>query len=109
MKTRETAKKGLYVGIGTGLVLFVLAGLLPGSLIGGVIGLKVITAVTGSPLGGEVLSRIVLAVSMLAGIMASAVTFIMGPGLIGWTIGYLIDSAREAAETKEEAHQAAHK
>lgn len=109
MKTRETAKKGLYVGIGTGLVLFVLAGLLPGSLIGGVIGLKIITAVTGAPLGGAVLSRIVLAVSMLAGIMASAVAFIMGPGLAGWTIGYLIDSAKEAAETKEEAIARAHK
>ena len=33
MKTNETAKKGLYVGVGVGLVLFVLAGLLPGSLL----------------------------------------------------------------------------
>jgi len=103
MKTRETAKKGLYVGAGVGLVLFVLGGLLMGSLIGGVIGLKVITAITGAPLGGAILSRIMLAVSMLAGIMASAAACIMGPGLIGWSIGYLIDSAKVEVATEQEA------
>ncbi len=104
MKTRETAKKGLYVGAGAGLVLFILGGLLMGSLIGGVIGLKVITAITGAPLGGAILSRIVLAVSMLAGIMASAAACIMGPGLIGWSIGYLIDSAAKVeVATEQEA------
>ncbi len=103
MKTRETAKKGLYVGTGAGLVLFILAGLLPGSLIGGVIGLKVIMAITGAPLGGAILSRIVLAVSMLTGIMASAAVCIMGPGLIGWSIGYLIDSAKIEVATEQEA------
>ena len=103
MKTREIAKKGLYVGAGAGLVLFVLAGLLPGSLIGGVIGLKVIMAVTGAPLGGALLSRILLAVSMLAGIMVSALVCIMGPGLIGWSIGYLIDSVKVEVATEQEA------
>ncbi|MEW6713512.1 MAG: hypothetical protein AB1306_00270 [Nitrospirota bacterium] len=103
MKTRDMAKKGLYVGTGAGLVLFVLAGLLPGSLIGGVIGLKVITAVTGAPLGGAILSRILLAVSMLMGIMASAAACIMGPGLIGWSIGYLIDSVKVEVATEQEA------
>jgi len=103
MKTREMAKRGLYVGTGAGLVLFVLAGLLPGSLIGGVIGLKVITAVTGAPLGGAILSRIVLAVSMLTGIMVSGLVCIMGPGLIGWTLGYLIDSAQVEAAAEHKA------
>lgn len=103
MKTRETAKKGLYVGAGAGLVLFILGGLLMGSLIGGVIGLKVITAITGAPLGGAIVSRTLLAVSMLAGIMTSAAVCIMGPGLIGWSIGYLIDSARVEVATEQEA------
>ena len=102
MKKGELAKRGLYVGIGVGLVLFVLAGLMPGSLIGGVIGLKVINAVTGGPLGSELLPRIMLALSMLAGIIASALICIMGPGLVGWAIGSLIESVKVETETKEE-------
>lgn len=105
MKTGEMAKRGLYVGIGAGLVIFVLAGLLPGSLIGGVIGLKVIEAVFGGPMTTEIMPRIILAVSMIIGVMASAIVCILGPGLIGWSAGYMIDSTRVTAEAKEEAHQ----
>jgi hypothetical protein len=103
MKRGEIAKKGLYVGIGAGLVLFVLAGLMPGSLIGGVIGLRVVNAVTGGPMGSALIPRIVVGVSMLAGIIASALICIMGPGLVGWTIGRLIDSVHVETETKEKA------
>ena len=103
MKKGEMAKRGLYVGIGAGLVLFVLAGLMPGSLIGGVIGLQVMNAVTGDAMGSELIPRMVLAVSMLGGIIVSALICIMGPGLVGWALGYLIDSAQAKAETKEEA------
>jgi hypothetical protein len=83
-------------------VLFVIAGLLPGSLIGGVIGLKIIQTVTGSPLGGEILPRVLLAVSMLMGVIISAAVCVMGPGIVGWLIGYFIDSAKVAAERKKE-------
>jgi hypothetical protein len=109
MRTGEMAKRGLYIGIGAGLVLFVLAGLLPGSLIGGVIGLKFIEAVFGGPMTAAILPRIILAVSMIMGVMASAAVCILGPGLIGWGVGYMIDSTRAVAETGEEAHEHAHK
>jgi len=103
MKRGEIAKRGLYVGIGAGLVLFVLAGLMPGSLIGGVIGLRIVNAVTGGPLGSELIPRIVVGVSMLAGIITSALICVMGPGVVGWGIGHLIDSAREEVEMEEKA------
>lgn len=105
MKTRETAKRGLYVGIGAGLVIFVLAGLLPGSLIGGVVGLKVIEVVFGGPMTAEILPRMILALSMIIGVLASAVVCVLGPGLIGWSVGYMIDSARVAVEVRKEAHE----
>ena len=50
MKTeKDIAKKGLYVGAGAGLVLFAIIGLLPGSFIGGVVGLNIAGSIFGYP------------------------------------------------------------
>lgn len=103
MKKHETAKKGLYVGVGVGLVLFVLAGLLPGSLLGGVAGLKIVEALYGGPMTVAILPKIILAVSMLVGIMLAAVVYVLGSGIIGWSAGYMIEAAKERAEAGEAA------
>ncbi|HCC53783.1 MAG TPA: hypothetical protein DEQ20_02495 [Desulfobulbaceae bacterium] len=103
MKTNETAKKGLYVGVGVGLVLFVLAGLLPGSLLGGVVGLKIVGALYGGPMTTAILPKIILAVSMLIGVMLSAVVYVLGPGMIGWSVGYMFEAARKRAEVGDAA------
>lgn len=103
MKTNETAKKGLYVGVGVGLVLFVLAGLLPGSLLGGVVGLKIVGAAYGGPMTTAIMPKIILAVSMIIGVMLSAVVYILGPGMIGWSVGYMLEASRKRAEVGEAA------
>ena len=103
MKTNETAKKGLYVGVGVGMVLFVLAGLLPGSLLGGVVGLKIVGAMSGGPMTTAILPKIILAVSMILGVMLSAVVYILGPGMIGWSVGYMFEAARKRAEVGDAA------
>jgi len=94
MKTREMAKKGVYVGAGAGLILFALIGLLPGSFIGGVIGLNIAGSIFGHPLGAALLPRIIVAISMLLGIVVAGVVFIAGASLLGWLAGYLIDAVR---------------
>ena len=109
METKDMAKKGLYVGTGAGLVLFALVGLLPGSLIGGVIGLKVIGSVFGSPLGSAILPRIILALSMVTGVMASATVCLLGSGMIGYSLGFLMDAARSGQKAEVEATAAAKK
>ncbi len=109
METKDIAKKGLYVGTGAGLVLFALVGLLPGSLIGGVIGLKVIGSIFGSPLGSAILPRIILAVSMIMGIVVSAMVCVLGSGMIGYTMGFLMDSVRSTQAAGVEAPQAVKK
>ncbi len=96
MKTREATKKGLYTGVGAGLVLFALIGLLPGSFVGGVIGLNIAGGIFGLPLTAELLPRIIVAVSMVLGIMLSGLVFVAGGAMIGWLAGNVIDALRES-------------
>mgnify|MGYP001558110197 FL=1 len=94
MKTREAAKKGLYIGTGVGLVLFALIGLLPGSFIGGVLGLKIASAIYGTPVGIALLPRLIVGACMLFGIIISGIVFVVGTSLIGWLAGYMVDAVR---------------
>lgn len=91
MERREMANKGLYFGTGAGLVLFALVGLLPGSLIGGVIGLKVAGSIFDAPMGAAILPRMVLAVSMIMGIVTAAMVCVLGSGVLGWSMGFVVD------------------
>ncbi|MGD0282533.1 MAG: hypothetical protein ABSB95_09245 [Dissulfurispiraceae bacterium] len=95
-KTGETTKKGLYAGLGAGLVLFALVGLLPGSFIGGVIGMNIAGNICGLPLTVSLLPRLIVAVSMLTGVLLSGVVFVSGGALAGWLIGYVIDAVKES-------------
>ena len=92
MTSMKTSNKGLYVGTGIGLILFVLVGLLSGSLVGGLIGLKVAGFIFGAPLEGALLARVIVAVSMMAGVFTSALVFIGGMGILGWSAGYIFDA-----------------
>ena len=106
MKRLETSQKGLYVGTGVGLILFVLVGLLSGSLVGGMIGLKMAGAVFGAPLEGALLARVVVAISMIAGVFASGLIFIGGTGVLGWIAGYLYDALGKTGAEAAQAHTA---
>ncbi|RJQ22812.1 MAG: hypothetical protein C4560_01860 [Nitrospiraceae bacterium] len=94
MKTGETAKKGLYVGAGAGLVLFALIGLLPGSFIGGAVGLSVAGSIFGIPVGAQLMPRIVVGIFMVLGVMTAGLVFVAGSSLAGWLAGYVIDAIR---------------
>ncbi len=100
MKTRETAKKMAYIGVGAGLVLFAVAGLLPGSLLGGVIGLNMAGSLFGHPVSSALMPRLLVGMSMLVGVLVSAVIFIAGSASAGWLAGYTFGSlkARHAVE-----------
>ncbi len=93
MKTREGAKKGLYIGAGAGLVLFAIIGFLPGSFVGGVIGLKIAGTILGSPVEASLLPRFIVGASMLLGILVSGLILIIGTSLLGWAAGYVLDAA----------------
>ena len=103
MKTREMAKKGLYIGAGAGLVLFAIIGLLPGSFIGGVIGLNIAGSIFGTPVSSAVLPRIIVGASMVLGILVSGLVFVTSTSLLGWLAGHAIDAIRVGKEVSIEA------
>ncbi len=101
---KEIAKKGTYIGIGGGLVLFAVIGLLPGSFLGGVIGLNIAGALFGTPVSSQILPRLIVGISMLIGVVASGVVFVVAGGIAGWLIGTAIEQIRlkeRATEVKE--------
>lgn len=103
MKTREMAKKMAYIGAGAGLVLFAIIGLLPGSFIGGVIGLNIAGSLFGMPVSSALLPRLIVGLSMLMGVLVSGVIFVAGSTVAGWLIGYVIDSLKAGKPVPVEA------
>ena len=103
MKTREATRKATYMGAGAGLVLFAIIGLLPGSFIGGVVGLNIAGSIFGLPLTSALLPRLVVGMSMLLGIFVSALIFITGASVLGWLMGSAIDSLRSGKALPVEA------
>lgn len=96
MKNRMTIK-GAYLGAGAGLVLFAIFGLLPGSLLGGAAGIKVAGMLFGLPLEPSLVSRAIVLLSMLAGVLVSGLVIVTACSTVGWLAARLM----EGAEHKE--------
>lgn len=94
MKKGDYTRKLAYMGAGCGVVLFALFGLLPGSFLGGVMGINIAGTILGAPVTSGVLSRLIVAVSMVIGVMVSGIMFITASATAGWLIGTVVDSAR---------------
>jgi hypothetical protein len=88
MKT-DTSRKGLYIGASAGLILFIFVGLLPSSFVGGVLGLKIASSLLGTSVEMALLSRAVVGLSMVVGVLATGCVFVVGASVIGWGIARL--------------------
>ncbi len=101
MKDNRYSKKLAYMGAGCGVVLFAVFGLLPGSFLGGVMGLNIAGGLFGMPVASGVLSRLIVAASMVVGVMVSGLMFITASSLAGWLLGSALDTL--TAQKKEMA------
>lgn len=99
MKDTTYTKKLAYRGAGYGVVLFAVFGLLPGSFLGGAMGLNLAGILFGTPVGAGLLPRMIVAASMGVGGMVSGTMFIMASTTLGWLIGTVVDAIK--AEKKE--------
>ena len=92
MKNSNYSKKLTLIGAGCGVVLFAVFGLLPGSFLGGVMGLNLAGMLLGMPVTSGVLSRLIVAASMVIGVMVSGIMFITASSLTGWLLGTIADA-----------------
>jgi hypothetical protein len=99
MKDTTYTKKLAYMGAGCGVVLFAVFGLLPGSFLGGVMGLNISGILFGTPVSAGLVPRMIVAASMVVGVMVSGTMFIMASTTLGWLIGTIVDVIK--AEKKE--------
>jgi len=89
------AKKGAYIGAGAGLVLFAVFGLLPGSLLGGAAGIKVAGMLFGLPLDPGIISRAIVLMAMLVGVLVAGIVIVTATSTVGWLIGRMMEGTTE--------------
>ncbi len=92
MKTTMT-RQGAYLGAGAGLVLFGLFGLLPGSLLGGAAGIHAAGMIFSLPLEAGLLSKLIVFVSMLMGVVVSGTAIVTASSTLGWLIGGVVGTS----------------
>jgi hypothetical protein len=105
MKTM-IARKTAYIGAGAGLVLFALFGLMPGSLLGGAMGINIAGWLFGLPLEPGLLSRIIVLASMLIGVLVAGIVIVTATSTVGWLVGKVLESGVHAKEGVEEEAKA---
>ncbi|MBI5634645.1 MAG: hypothetical protein HZA15_14340 [Nitrospirae bacterium] len=92
MKTNGMTKKGLYIGAGSGLMLFAIIGLLPGSVIGGMIGINIAGSLFGLPLEATIFARLIVAASMILGVCMSGAMLVTATSSLGWLMGNMAET-----------------
>ena len=110
MVTRnELMKKCGLIGSGIGIALFAVFGLLQGALLGGTAGLAIANHVFGETtlelMANELLPRMILAGSMLAGVVFSFVFFVVTGAAMGAAGGFLLSLTQAHEKSGELAHQ----
>ncbi len=110
MVTRaELMKKTGLIGGGIGLALFAVFGLLQGAALGGAAGVSIANHIFGETtlqlLANELLPRIIVVASMLAGVIVSCLVFVVTGACIGVAAGFLLGLLYAPAHAPEAAKE----
>jgi len=101
MKDRTYTKSLTYIGAGAGVVLFAVFGLLPGSFLGGVMGLNLAGSLLGTPVASGVVARLIVAASMVLGVMVAGIMFITAASTLGWWVANWHRSRRAQGKERQ--------
>ena len=102
MKT-TISRRTAYIGAGAGMVLFAIFGLLPGSLLGGAMGINIAGWLFGLPLNPGIVARVIVLASMLVGVLVAGIVMVTATSSVGWLTGKVLESAGHRAEQAGEA------
>ena len=94
------SRKTAYIGAGAGLGLFALFGLMPGSLLGGAMGINIAGWLFGLPLQPGLVARVIVLASMLIGVLVAGIAMVTATSTIGWLVGKVLEPS---THTKEKA------
>ncbi len=97
------SRKSAYIGTGSGVVVFALFGLLPGSLLGGAVGIKFAGMLFGLPLDPGILSRAIVLASMLVGALVAGIMIVTASSTAAWLLGRIVESAKQSGTSKQAA------
>ena len=97
------AGKLAMTGGGAGLAVFAIYGVLNASLIGGIIGLNVAGTLLGFPVESVLVSKALVALGMLGGVLIAGLICITAGATAGWLAG---KAAEAAARVISHAHHA---
>lgn len=81
--TAKTYKRGIIIGAIVGIVVFLCIGIVPGSFVGGMIGLNMASILFDAPFNSELAPRLIVAVSMVMGVLLSALMIVSISALVG--------------------------
>lgn len=87
----EGREKAVFcTGIRVAGLIFLILGILPGSVLGGSLGLRVSGALFGLPVNSELVPRMIVLVSMIAGLLLSAFSVMFLSSVAGRIVGCLL-------------------
>lgn len=79
----KTYKRGIIIGAVVGVVIFLCIGIVPGSFVGGTIGLNMASILFDAPFNPELTPRLIVATSMVIGVLLSALMIVTISALVG--------------------------
>ena len=91
-----------YLGAGISIALFIIFGFMPGTLVSGLIGLKILGLVFGMPIEPTIVSRLFLALCIFLGVFITALVFVIAGTTAGWLLGLVIDSLTGQKKSRTE-------
>jgi hypothetical protein len=94
MRDSTFPKKLAFMALACVAVLFAVFGLFPASFLGGVMGLNVAGILLGLPVTSGKLSTLLVAASMVMGVVVSGIIFITAASTAGWIISSVLDAVR---------------
>jgi hypothetical protein len=80
--------------------LFALFGLLPGSLLGGAMGINVAGWLFGLPLEPGLIVRAIVLAGMLVGVLVAGIVIVTASTTVGWLIGRLLEGSTREEHTQ---------